>query len=209
MKNALARPDWRTCVFILNRRVWTTTPGIESVVQDLFDAGLPSIQVRGEGLPPGEFSREYAHLRDRAARAGVAFFVHSDAAAAKLVQADGIHFPAWWPSPGNESGLPRTTRSAHDGRELDRCAAVTAALLSPIFATSSKPQAQPIGLEDFRRLSIRSPVPVIALGGVTLENVSACFEAGAIGVAGQSAFLESDGPRLVEEARSIAAKGAS
>jgi thiamine-phosphate diphosphorylase len=58
----------------------------------------------------------------------------------------------------------------------------TYALLSPIFATRSKPGAAPLGLGALRDRR-GGPIPVFALGGITQENAGACLAAGAAGVA--------------------------
>jgi thiamine-phosphate pyrophosphorylase len=48
-----------------------------------------------------------------------------------------------------------------------------AALLSPLFATNSHPNIKPMGLLTFRRLCGKSPLPIIALGGITARSVRA------------------------------------
>lgn len=59
--------------------------------------------------------------------------------------------------------------SAHDGDELAKAGAagVDGVFLSPVFATRSHPDARPLGIHGFHVLARRSPVPVIALGGMT------------------------------------------
>lgn len=56
--------------------------------------------------------------------------------------------------------------TAHSLRELRRAAQARAVLLSPVFATRSHPGAPTLGPLRFRLLAARSPVPVIALGGM-------------------------------------------
>ena len=56
------------------------------------------------------------------------------------------------------------------------------AVLGPIFAKGDQPG---IGLEALRRVCSRkpAPMPVLALGGVALENACRCVETGAAGIA--------------------------
>lgn len=55
--------------------------------------------------------------------------------------------------------------------------------LSPVFRTQSHPGAAPIGLEALAEACRVSPLPILALGGVTRETTAACLQAGAHGVA--------------------------
>lgn len=58
-------------------------------------------------------------------------------------------------------------------------------VFGPIFATASKPEfGEPLGVEQLREVaSVVAPFPVLALGGVDVENTAACLRAGARGVA--------------------------
>lgn len=77
------------------------------------------------------------------------------------------------------------TVACHDFSELPDFEGADFVLVAPVFAPRSKESDRPplgvAGLAEFVR---RSPVPVLALGGVTPENGGACIEAGAVGVAG-------------------------
>ncbi len=62
-------------------------------------------------------------------------------------------------------------------------------LLGPIFPAPSKLRyGPPLGLETLRTVATHVTIPVLALGGMTVEKVSECLAAGASGVAGISVF---------------------
>jgi thiamine-phosphate pyrophosphorylase len=62
-------------------------------------------------------------------------------------------------------------------------------LFGPVFAPISKTSdLAPRGVKELARVSRAVKIPVLALGGITWENSSACSEAGAAGVAGISLF---------------------
>jgi thiamine-phosphate pyrophosphorylase len=58
------------------------------------------------------------------------------------------------------------------------------AFLSPIFATATHPEAQPLGLDLLAQACNSVALPVIALGGIDFGNAAACRKAGAAGWAG-------------------------
>ena len=62
--------------------------------------------------------------------------------------------------------------TVHDGLELDRAIGTGAvgAFLSPVFDTRSHPVAPVLGVHGFSVLAQRSPIPVIALGGMTAQR---------------------------------------
>ncbi len=62
--------------------------------------------------------------------------------------------------------------TAHDGDELRAAvdAQADAVFLSPVFPTASHPDAATLGVHGFHVLAQQSPVPVIALGGMTRER---------------------------------------
>ena len=63
------------------------------------------------------------------------------------------------------------------------------ALFGPVFAPLSKAsELEARGLEGLSAAARAVKMPVLALGGVTVENISACLKTGAAGVAGISLF---------------------
>lgn len=62
--------------------------------------------------------------------------------------------------------------------------------IGPVFATSTKPDAEPVvGLEGVRRARKLTKRPLVAIGGITPENAASVIEAGADSVAVISALL--------------------
>jgi len=59
------------------------------------------------------------------------------------------------------------------------------ATLSPVFSPLSKPSDQRpcLGLNTLREICTQSTIPIVALGGITPQNLGACLTAGAASVA--------------------------
>ena len=63
--------------------------------------------------------------------------------------------------------------TVHSLRELANVRRASATLLSPVFPTCSHPGGKVLGPLRFRLISRQSPVPVIALGGMTAARAIA------------------------------------
>lgn len=90
-------------------------------------------------------------------------------------------------------------RSCHDERELARVSTEDYVSLSPVFPTASKPgYGPPLGVDGLARLVTVSPVPVVALGGITTpERAARCVAAGAAAVAVMGAVMRAVDPASV------------
>jgi thiamine-phosphate pyrophosphorylase len=85
---------------------------------------------------------------------------------------------------GSEFLIGVSTHSLTEAR-VAKASGADFIVFGPIFETASKQQfGEPLGLEQLRKVtSAVAPFPVLALGGVKLDNVAACHRAGARGVA--------------------------
>ena len=116
--------------------------------------------------------------------------VGADASLAEQVGADGVH----WPEALLPLQSPRrqrlVTAAAHgiDGLRAALAYKCDAAIVSPVFATSSHPDVQPLGMDGLRALAATVPLPIFALGGVAARNVVALLGSGAAGIAAVRAF---------------------
>lgn len=78
-------------------------------------------------------------------------------------------------------------------------------VFGPIFATPSKAAyGKPCGPERLAEVCGRISIPVLAIGGITLENAGSCLQAGAHGIAAIRLFQDAqDLPRLMEKLRGL------
>jgi len=81
--------------------------------------------------------------------------------------------------------------SCHTAAEAFRAESENAdfATFAPVFGKRSIPGTRPAGIAALRE-ACRAKIPVLALGGITIENATSCLEAGAAGVAAIRLFQE-------------------
>ena len=116
-----------------------------------------------------------------------------------------LHLPARAPLAAQvRASLPGRWISAavHDETEAGQVQGADFALVSPVFATASKPGVTPLGVDGFARLAKRLPCPAYGLGGMTAERLGQL--SGVAGAAMISAVLHADDP--AREVQSFAAK---
>jgi thiamine monophosphate synthase len=92
-------------------------------------------------------------------------------------------------------------KSVHDLAEAEAAQAEGAdyLLVGPVYATATHPERLPIGLDALRRIA-RLTLPVIAIGGITPDNVAAVRGAGAYGIAAIRALWDASDPAAAAQA---------
>ncbi len=159
--------------------------------------GATLIQLREKYLPSRAFYQEAQAALLLARELGVKVIINDRVDIALALQACGVHLgqddvPAEAArkllGPAAIIGLSvHNTKQAKEavGLPIDYLAA------GPIFRTSSKNNPDPIlaldGLRDIRRTT--GNIPLVAIGGINLENTRAVFEAGADSIAVIGALL--------------------
>lgn len=90
----------------------------------------------------------------------------------------------------------RIGRSVHAGWEAQEAEACGAdyVLFGHIFSSQSKPELEPRGVEALRKVVMEVSIPVIAIGGITPDNVHEIRDAGASGIAVMSGVWEATDP---------------
>ncbi len=133
-------------------------------------------------------------------RRRVFVIVAGDPDLSRRVGADGVHVPegmigttAMLRSALHGRGI--IAASAHGAPGLRRAALIgaDAVLLSPVYATASHNDAQPLGRMRFAALVRRAGTCVYALGGMTLRDLNVMRALGAAGIAGISVVRKTEG----------------
>ena len=85
-------------------------------------------------------------------------------------------------------------RSVHSAGEAADAGPVDYLVFGTVFGTPGKPADAPAGLQPLAAAAAATAVPVLAIGGITTDNVQRVARSGAAGVAGIRLFAECAGP---------------
>lgn len=160
--------------------------------------GATAVQLRAPELPDDELLVVAAEIADACHPAGVLFIVNDRVGVAIASGADGVHV--------GQDDDPVSVR-----RRLgpDRVLGVSVGTLThvhhaelagadylgvTVWATPTKPDAVPRGLEAFRDIAMSTALPVVGIGGIFASNGTLVLEAGAAGLAVISAVAAAPDP---------------
>ncbi|MDH4422755.1 MULTISPECIES: thiamine phosphate synthase [Bacillus] len=187
-----------------------------AVLKEALDGGVTLFQFRekGEGALTGEKRLQFAkEVQALCKEYGVPFIVNDDVELAIELDADGVHVGQ------DDEGITSVREkmgdkiigvSTHTIEEARWAIENGADYLGvgPIFPTSTKKDTKAVqgtkGLAHFREQGIM--IPIVGIGGITIENTASVIEAGADGVSIISAISLAESPyestkELVKEVR--------
>ncbi len=164
--------------------------------------GADTIQFRQKTGSTREMIRVAEEMRRLCRRAGVTFLVNDRIDVAIAARADGVHLgQSDFPIPlarkllGDDAVIGGSAGTLEEAR---KCLTEGADYVGfgPVYATTSKEDAGPAGgLGLLGQIAGEIPLPIIAIGGVTTDNITLVMEAGAYGVAVISAVCCQSDPR--------------
>jgi thiamine-phosphate pyrophosphorylase len=173
---------------------------IETIADEVGQGGGRWLLLRDKDLDPEMRRGLAARLAAIARRHDMVLSVSRDIDLAEEVAAAGIHLQsaAVVGEARRRLGADAVIGvSAHGPGDVTAAAAAGAdyVTLSPIFVTASKPGYGPaLGIAAIAAAAHRG-IPILALGGIVVDTIAPCIEAGAAGVAVMGEIMRSDDPR--------------
>jgi thiamine-phosphate pyrophosphorylase len=181
-------------------------------IREAVESGVDFIQLREKALPIRELEMlacDAARVIRKSPGEKTRLLLNSRSDVAIASAADGVHLRSDDVSPEEVRSLWRNTdtrtpvigASCHSLADVQRVKAESAnfAVFGPVFG-KKQGDSRPVGL-DVLRQACAIGIPVLALGGVTLENARACADAGAAGIAGIRLFQENGIAEIVRRLR--------
>ena len=169
------------------------------------EGGAAAVQLRAPELDEQRLLPLAAAIGRMCGEAGVLFLIDDRVEVAVTCEAAGAHV-GQRDDPGKartrlgpERILGVSVGSIEEAREASEMGADYLGVT--VWPTSTKPEAEPIGLDGVRRIVDAIELPVVGIGGIDATNAREVLDAGAAGVAVISAVAAADDP--VEAVREL------
>ena len=176
-------------LYAVTDRTWLGNETLYEQVEKALEGGATLVQLREKELPEADVQKEAEELLELCHRYGVKLILDDDVELAAKVGADGVHIGQ------SDMGL------AH-AREIlgpDKIIGVTAKTVEQakaaeaggadylgsgdVFGSTTKKDAIPMKHELLEEICHSAKIPVVAIGGITAENVLQLKGRGIAGVA--------------------------
>lgn len=192
----LSRED--LTLYAVTDRHWLNGSTLTKQVEDALKGGATFIQLREKNLNDESFYKEAVEIKDLCGRYNVPFVINDNVDIALKMDADGVHV-------GQDDMAASDIRkllgpdkiigvSAHNLQEAIKAQEDGADYLGvgAVFATSSKDDVSVLSHEILRDICNAVDIPVIAIGGITKDNIIELKGSGIDGIAVISAIFAKD-----------------
>ena len=193
-------------LYAVTDRHWLGEETLYDQVKKALDGGATFVQLREKNLDREVFLAEAKEIQKLCKEYGVPFVVNDEVSIAKDIDADGVH-------------VGQSDMEAMDARKIlgpDKIIGVSAQTVEQaiiaekhgadylgggaVFTTGSKDDADDVSHETLKAICEAVSIPVIAIGGITKDNVAELAGSGICGVAVISAiFGQKDIQKATEE----------
>jgi thiamine-phosphate pyrophosphorylase len=185
--------DWS--LYGIVDRQWVDDESLERTTEALIRGGAGIVQYRDKESETRDFYQMASRLRKVTSRFGIPFIINDRTDVALAVQADGVHL--------GQKDLPLHVARRMIGKERiigisvsrwEEYEAVSHADyvgIGALFSTRTKTDAELSNIDLVQRIRSKTSLPLVGIGGISLDNVEAVIRAGCDGVAVISAILGS------------------
>ena len=198
-------------LYAVTDRAWAADEdALMAQVEAAIDGGASIVQLREKHLDEGDFLREAERFVALCRRKGAISIINDNVEIAARTGADGVHVGQEDLEAGRVRALLGPDKiigvSAHNVEEALAAQAAGADYLGTgaAFVTGTKTNAKPISRETIRAVTAAVDIPVVAIGGITRDNLPELKDCGLDGVAVVSAlFAQPDVRAAAEELRRL------
>ena len=182
-------------------------------VEAAIKGGVTFVQLREKELPYADFLCEAQKIKRVTDRCHIPFVINDNIDVALAVNADGIHLgqseldiPAARALLGKDKIIRVSAQTVQEARLAGRQGADYLGV-GTVFPTMTKPDATYVSLETLREICSTVSLPVVAIGGINIDNIFQLQDSGIDGVAVVSAlFSQADPYQAAQTLADLASK---
>ena len=180
----------------------------EKQIKELIDGGARLIQVRDKTASSRDLFDSVKNCLEIAKKSGAKLIVNDRVDIAKILNADGVHLGQADLPPiearkllGADAIIGFSTHRIEQVREA-KDLPIDCIAFGPVFETGTKADHDPVvGLDLLKRVRDEiGDIPLVAIGGIDLENLGSVLDSGADSAAMISALVGSSG-RIAENTK--------
>ena len=174
-------------------------------IEEAIKGGVKIVQLREKNISTKDFYEKALKVKEICKNYGVLFIINDRLDIAQAVGADGVHL--------GQSDMPiekareilkdkfligATARNVEEAKRVELLGADYIGS-GAIFGTSTKDNAKKLEMEELKKIVASIKIPVFAIGGININNVSSLKNIGLQGICAVSGILsEKDCKKAVD-----------
>ena len=194
-------------LYAVTDRHWLNGRTLYDVVGESIEGGVTWVQLREKDMDEEEFLKEAIEIKKLCDRYGVPYVINDNVEIAKKSDADGVHVGQC------DMDVKRAREILGEDKIIGvSVGSVKEALIAEengadylgvgaVFPTNSKADANDVSIDTLREICDSVNIPVVAIGGITKENIGKLSGSGIDGVAVISAIYAQD--NILEATRQL------
>lgn len=184
-------------VYAVTDRSWLNGESLYSQVEKALKGGATFIQLREKELDEEDFLKEAIEVKELCKQYHVPFVINDNVDIACKMDADGVHVGQSDMEAGNvraklgsDKIIGVSAQTVEQALLAESCGADYLGV-GAVFPTGTKSDAVEVGYETLKAICDAVHIPVVAIGGITSNNIIELKGSGASGVAVVSAIFAS------------------
>lgn len=182
-------------LYLVTDRSWVGEMSLESQIEEAIKGGVTIVQLREKNIDEKEFLKLASNVKLITDKYNVKLIINDNVEVAKEIDADGVHLGQGDMDIlearrilGDEKIIGISTKTMEQALDAEKKGADYLGV-GAIFSTSTKLDAKSIDSEVFKNIYETIKIPIVAIGGISLENISLLRNTKISGVAVVSGIL--------------------